>query len=172
MVAVVGLGLVVLGVKRWLERREVEDVVEAFMRAMRTGNRDAAAALFDPESPQLKQAGDDETQWTPHPEFDYRIHKLERSGSTAQAEIWIEAGGYVVKPILELRLSETNSWRIMKVINPGADPVWVYDQDRKLLHEQAAQKKADLELAGQLKEALADLPGVEVERVPLRPSND
>ena len=81
----VGLLLVALGVQKWFDSRQAAKTVDAFMDAVRQGDRDAALALLDPNQRRVAEKTRQTAKWTPDPNLDYRIHHIDISGNEASA---------------------------------------------------------------------------------------
>ena len=173
LIAASGLWLAAIGIQHWFDDHEASQVAEAFMRAVQDGDRDAALRLLAPNQERIAQAiarKQDDGSWNPHPEYQLRVHKVERSGPSACVEIWVQRGRFVVKPRLHMQLSETHTWRITRIENPGVDPAWEYHENQKRRAEGELSRQADEALAQELSEAFSGDSSVSVERVPLDPN--
>lgn len=159
---IAGAGLVVAGGQKWLDGRSAAKTVRQFMTALRDGDRETVWSLLPPKQKKIAQADHEHgraDKWLPHPGVTYRLHSLEISGAECQARLWIEKNGFVVKPTIHLRRSDTGQWKILRVENLKVDPRW-----KDLLETRG--HIAGEELANELADALKNRPGVSVERAP------
>lgn len=199
---VVGVGLVIIGCWRYWESRQVSDVVDRFVIAMRDGDRETAIPLL-PENLQASvsswTANEEREFWQPLPDFSYRFHhvtfianteeltgakkrkeclkkkkpipswvvdpeltqkRLDDGMNVAEVQIWIERGGFLIKPYFLLESDGSKDWQIFEIQNFVIDPRWDDEQFYKSQSEAA-------ELSEELQNALKNQPGVTVERSPL-----
>ena len=164
-----GLWLVTVGAQRWYVNRQVNQLVHAFMDALKSGNRERALLYLEPDKRALaetkfRRQTEDRTFWTPNPRLTYRIHHVRVDGQRAESELWIEKDGYVLKPLIHIVRSETGLWKIDHIEGLHIDPLWK-DQwrDRGRIEGE--------ELAEELAAALKGREGISVERVPIGAPN-
>lgn len=107
-----GLWLVAAGVQKWFDNQRAAATVNAFMRAVQNGDRNAALGLLTPQQRRIAESQTRGLRWTPDAGMDYRIHHIDVSGNHASAQLWIEKDGVVVQPTLALLRSDTGVWKI------------------------------------------------------------
>jgi len=153
-----GAALIALGVRNWLRQREAVEVVDAFLTAIRDGDRNAAVDCMETGPGGSAIAGPDFPLWTPAPDVVCRVTDLEIDGDTARAKVRIERDGFVLEPTLHL--VHKSSWKIARIDDLKVDPQWVE------MHREAARRQGE-RTAGELQQALKSHDGVTVQRAPL-----
>ena len=159
---IAGAGLIVAGGQKWLDARSAAGTVRQFMTAVRDGDRETVYSLLPPAQKKIAQAADEDgrpNRWLPNPGVSYRLHSLDISGIEGKARLWIEKNGFVIKPTMHLRRSDTGQWKILRIEDLEVDRLW---QDLM----QTRARITGENLANELTDALQGRPGVAVERAP------
>ncbi len=147
--------LVAAGAQKWLASRQPVAAIDALFESIRDGDRQRYLRLLLPEwRERLEAAGTAEAAWTPEPGLTWRIHRLTVRGNDAEAEVWVEKDGFLVKPRVRLKRSEAHVWHVAAVEPFDVDPRWA-----------DLQQARDEELARTLSERLKQRPGITVSRV-------
>jgi hypothetical protein len=160
LAAIVALGawFIVLGVRHWSERRGPTATVTALVDAIRTGDHARAVALLAPDNPARKTPfGRTAADWTPSPDLQSRIQRIDMFQDLATVELWLSEAGYTVRPEILLKRGDDGAWKITEITHLQVDPRW-------LAVERERQAEANELLARELEAAVRDLPGVLVER--------
>ena len=149
-----GVWLLTIGIRQWLEYRNVEDVVDSFVVAVLQGDQARARLLLQPE---LRAKVDQQTPsdgasfWKSSPGFHYRIQQIEIDGDSAVALARIQQRHFILKTEMRLRRDHAGQWKIGHIESRREDAI----EARRL-----AQAKADNERAAA---DIADALGVSVE---------
>lgn len=161
-----GISLVVVGIQRYLDTQAASQVATRFMNALAAGDRETALSLVHHNRLAEFQASQDarvSPNRLPEVNFDFRIHHVDISGRRAEVQLVVEKGGFALQPVVHLLRSDTSLWRVDRIDRLEVDPRW----NDLLEVREAAARQAGQQLAEELKKALEESEGVEVDRVPL-----
>ncbi|MBW3542559.1 MAG: hypothetical protein KY476_20035 [Planctomycetes bacterium] len=156
---VAGFTLAAFGIQRWFDRHRAIESVEAFLDALVSGDRARLLAGLEPRFRRWCEAHLPAARPSPSEPsalLRARVRDLTVAGRTAEARVWISTGDFALRPTVNLVRDDTGRWLVTSL--DGVLP----DDLLRALSAHAGDPEA---LAAELSRDLADLPGVDVERV-------
>ncbi len=150
-----GIWLLTLGVRQWLEYRDVKDVVDSFVVAVMQGDQARARLLLQPglrDKADEQSASGEASIWKVSPGFSYRIQQLDVADDSAIALARIQQQYFVLKARMRLHRDRSGQWKIGHV---------EFHREDAIEAKRLAQAKADNERTAQ---GIADTLGVPVEK--------
>ncbi len=146
LLAVLGLGLVAVGLRQQWQKHSVKKTAERFMVAVLKGDRAELLQCVDPNSAAVKRIQSNPSLWTPSPGFAFRTLKVHIEGDQATVHMRLKQLGFYAEPVIKLKRT-ADGWKVTSVEHYRFHRV---SRGRN----EFSQTNADLELATTLKTAL------------------
>lgn len=156
----------------WLSRETPRKAVCEFFDAVTAGDEERTLALMHPDQQRLYEQrrdreladGQHPLPWAATPGLSFRVERIEDHGSRAEAQVVLFYQGLRARPKVHLQRDEYQHWRIATIENLDPRETFPGAQEEIVAEQEKRTKRANLELAKKLEDALDSVPGVVVHR--------